>query len=155
MRPSSWGSKHGIQRTTLHLATLFVFCYSHLKELFHRFGDKAMNGVDIQGHVASSTYFKKYSVYPHSFHRCLSFVSDIPEQELSWWTSCSHFHHHEKSVTFWRLTNSFFKNEFVGVLLSVLIHCCLHFQSFLSSPFVRQSYVPTSCHMSLLGGVIW
>ena len=77
---------------------------SHI--LFQGFGDKAMCGVGIQGHVTSSNYSKNNSSYPHSFHHFLSFVLDMPK-ELSW-MPCSHFHCHEKSVTFWKLIDSFF-----------------------------------------------
>ena len=54
------------------------------------------------GHPRSRSFIKllkRNSLYPHSFHHCLSFVLDIPKE--LWWTPCSHFHHHEK-VDVWQ-----------------------------------------------------
>lgn len=144
-----------------------------------------MYGVGICGHIASSDYLKNNSLYPHSFHYCLSFVLDIPKschgcpvhifiimkREFfsvslkihSSWLTLSRNNPNPPCKEELQYANSkgpsvcpsFFlcKSEFVAVLLSVLVRCCLFFQSFLSSPFVRQSFVTTSCHMSF-GGVI-
>lgn len=53
-----------------------LFCYIYLKQLFHGSGDKAMYGVGIQGHVASSNYLKEIV--------CTLTVSTIVS--LSFWT---------------------------------------------------------------------
>jgi hypothetical protein len=62
MSPPCWESGHGLERTTLHLATMFegLSCYFHLtRNKFEGFGGKTMYRVGIQGHKAKSNYFKE------------------------------------------------------------------------------------------------